>query len=169
MSDKKAKPAAPPSSGFNRDQAIDLLTTGKYSDFSIHCESTTFKFHKFMLSANCDFFKAAIDGGFKEGLDNEITIRETTPWAVAVAINHIYTADTEVPYSLHKIWPHLPDFESMSEIEKLERSVDVYILTDRFMLDSLNEGLANHIFEMVTDTDGKEWDSHVEFILNGAK
>lgn len=170
MSDTNSNPVLPETpSGLSSEKAIDLLTTAKYSDFTIRCENTTFKVHKFMLSANCDFFKAAIDGSFKEALENDITVKESTPWAVAAAIYYIYTADTGIPDNLHTIWPHLPDIQSMNESEKLERFVEFYMLADRFMLTSLNRDLAEEIASMVTIKNHKEDGPRIEFATNGAK
>ena len=41
-----------------------LLSSGKYSDLTVHCEDNAWKVHRIVMCAHSKFFAKACDGGF---------------------------------------------------------------------------------------------------------
>jgi hypothetical protein len=66
----------------------------------------TFHVHKVIIAAKSEFLEACVKGRFREGLENEVVVQETTPLAMASLLYYIYSGS----YSLDKVaqvWPEL--------------------------------------------------------------
>jgi hypothetical protein len=136
-------------------ETVDLLKTGKHSDFTIQCDDKMFAVHKIVLTTKSEFFRAAIESGFKEGTENKITIRETTPVAVAMVIAYLYFSSESYSPKISEIISHfnetLRDKFTDLEYQKttgLDDAMGVCLLADRLMLHELRD---------CADADMGEW------------
>lgn len=51
-----------------RDKRLKkLLETEEYSDLVVRCGNVELKVHKAVVCTGCEFFKGAVEGGFKVG------------------------------------------------------------------------------------------------------
>lgn len=128
------------SGGLSPAQCFDILKDSKYSDFVVRCDGKSFRVHKFMLATKSDYFRAAIDGGFKESAENQITMMDVRPAAMAVVILYLYWGAT----SLSQFYPHLnstfhDQFTPLeiNYIQSFAGHLDIYLLADRLMLPGL--------------------------------
>lgn len=135
-----------------------LLRTGKYSDFTVRCDNKVFNLHKIVLSYGSEFFRAAIDGGFKESTENLMIVNEAKPWIFAVVVAHLYFGNQTIDALLGKITKSFPksdafpvqftDFET-SNLCSFAGAVDIYQLADRMMLQELKQSAQEHIGEFL--------------------
>jgi hypothetical protein len=148
-------------SGLTRDQTIELLKTGKYSDFTIKCGDKSFAVHKNIVAAQSKFFRSAIDDGFKESLEHEITIEEASPLAVAMVVVYLYffqSAEKIDPEEIYEAYYETLHDKFTSEeyaaTTPFEDSVDIYLLADRLMLSGLRTAMDKDIgYDLVTAWD----------------
>ena len=88
----------------DRQNGIDLLKSEKYSDYTIHCESHSFKCHKNIISPKSQFIAKCIDGPFKEGNESALTLPETDPYILALLLTQLYTGEIDNKVA-RDIWP----------------------------------------------------------------
>ncbi|KPI36417.1 uncharacterized protein AB675_2889 [Cyphellophora attinorum] len=158
-------------SGLSRDQTVELLKTGKYSDFTIKCGNKSFAVHKAIIASRSDFFRVAIDSGFRETIENEITIGEAPPLAVAMVIVYLYIFKSSKQCDLGKLWgffcqTFLREFTDGEHDETLgfEDTINLYLLADRFMLPELRRAADKNIgWRLVTQwrMEGEDYDEDV--------
>lgn len=114
-------------------EAENALRDPQYSDFVIKCgDEASFNVHKFLISAKSKFLAACVKGSFREGVENELTVKETTPLALASLVFYMHSGH----YNLEKvveIWPYLRetnkflnDVEGQDMIE--DATTDVLLL-----------------------------------------
>lgn len=127
-----------------REQTIELLKTGKYSDFTIKCGHKCFAVHRIIIASQSNYFRTAIDSGFKEASENEITIQEASSWVVAVVIVYLYFFEELRGKSFEAVAELFGEtFADAFENEKdhtitdLDSTIQVYLLADRLMLEEL--------------------------------
>jgi hypothetical protein len=62
-------------------QTLDMLKTGKFSDFRITCRGEVFSVHENILYANSSskYFQANVDGAFKEYKTAELELIDVNP------------------------------------------------------------------------------------------
>jgi len=59
-----------------------LLSSGKYSDLTVHCEDNAWKVHKMVMCTHSKFFVKACDGKFMEAKSGEIILAGDEPLVV---------------------------------------------------------------------------------------
>ncbi|KAI9778216.1 MAG: hypothetical protein M1839_008333 [Geoglossum umbratile] len=72
-----------------------LFQSGKYSDLTITCGSEIFKVHRSVVCPRSQFFAAACNGKFKEGISGKIALIEDDPATVQRMLSYLYTLDYE--------------------------------------------------------------------------
>lgn len=94
------------------------------------------------LSSKSEYFRAAIDGGFKESTDNMITMMDVKPSAMAVVILHLYQGATDINGLTGNIETTFPNQFTMLEIQNIRSfagRLDIHLLADRLMLADLKK------------------------------
>ncbi|KPI36916.1 uncharacterized protein AB675_6036 [Cyphellophora attinorum] len=141
----------------DEEQTVDVLKTGKYSDFTIKCGDKSFAVHKVVIASHSDFFRAAIESGFKEATENEIIIRESTCVAVAMVITFLYflTNDDYSGLQTNRYMALRRQFYKAFRDKFKEKewkkntafgdALDTYLLADRYMLTELKEAADEEI------------------------
>jgi hypothetical protein len=140
----------------------ELLTSGRLSDFTIHCGDKAFKVHRMQIYSRSDYFKFIIDGEFQESLENAVTLEETNPPAVAMLLLIMYAGKSGLFLDkVYKVWQDLRPgttntvshtIENITEehfATELRTLVDVYVLSDRLMVDHVQAPLAQHILRLI--------------------
>lgn len=150
-------PDIPKLSTLPHDKAVDLLSTGKYSDFKVHCGSKTFLVHKAILSSGSEFFRAAIDSGFKESSEGAIEIKETTPLAVATVIRSIYIGTSPQRPTVEVIWPGKFSSGETRRGKDVDGLLELYLLADHLMLDGLKRKAAKHFLNLLVVREDGEY------------
>lgn len=91
----------------NQSEAIKALKEPEFADFVIRCGGSDAKFsvHKFLICAKSDFLAACVKGPFREGVQNELTVKETTPLAVASVVYYIYAGTYSIE-EVVRIWAY---------------------------------------------------------------
>ena len=95
-----------------------------------------------MITSSCEFFKRAIDGGFQESHENQITLEETTAFAVAIVILHLYTGSADLQFltsTIQDVFAEDFDAEDSKHGDTVEGLLEVYLLADRIMLEDLQQ------------------------------
>ncbi|KPI36468.1 uncharacterized protein AB675_2886 [Cyphellophora attinorum] len=130
----------------SRAHGMELLKTGQYSDFTIRCGDKTFAVHKNIIALKSEYFCKAIDSGFKESVENEITIQEATPIAVGVMIVFLYLCEhsSEAKFDaimedLLAVFPSTFTYEECGKTTRLEDVLAVYLLADRLLVPELRD------------------------------
>lgn len=121
-------------STFTRDEGLQMLRDTKYADFTIKCADSSWAVpvHKVILSACSPFFRATIQGGFKESEENILTIGESYPHIVAAVVASLYTGTLEL--DVNKIWPMDFPAEMVPTFAAPRHVLSVYLLADRLMV-----------------------------------
>ncbi|KAL2844136.1 BTB/POZ protein [Aspergillus pseudoustus] len=70
-----------------------LLLHGEYSDMKVVCEGFVFHVHRAILCSQSPFFKAAINGNFKEAMTNTIDLPEDDLWTIEHVLSFLYVGD----------------------------------------------------------------------------
>lgn len=153
-------------SALSRAETMELLETGKYSDFTIRCGSVSFSVHKNIIAPRSEFFHKAVNSGFKESIEDEITLKETAPFTVAMVIVYLYLCDDamtcEAAYIETAAYSVYDQYflqaagtgESNETPVRLEHFTDLYLLADRLMLDELREIADKGVGQILADA----WD-----------
>ncbi|KAI1390819.1 BTB/POZ protein [Hypoxylon trugodes] len=72
-----------------------LLEPEMFSDVAVKCGASTWKLHKSHLCSKSHWFRTALTGGFKEAQTSVITIDESDPELLFVAITWMYTGELD--------------------------------------------------------------------------
>jgi len=70
-----------------------LLSSGKYSDLTVHCEDNTWNVHKMVMCTHSKFFVKACDGKFMEAKSGEIILAGDEPLVVEAMLQALYEGD----------------------------------------------------------------------------
>ncbi|PYI35281.1 hypothetical protein BP00DRAFT_301273, partial [Aspergillus indologenus CBS 114.80] len=96
---------------------------GKYSDFALKCDGTTFPVHKVVICTQVEAFAAACKGGFKEASSGVYRIDAFQSSTVGYMVEYLYTGDYTTEYDckddigLCKTTPHPnPSTPILSEV-----------------------------------------------------
>ena len=80
-----------------RKDLKNLMKEGYFSDVSFILEDgSVIKAHKAILASRCEVFKTMLTSSMKEGLKDEIEIKDTNPEVFKNIINYIYTDEIEL-------------------------------------------------------------------------
>ncbi|PYH86718.1 hypothetical protein BO82DRAFT_397299 [Aspergillus uvarum CBS 121591] len=71
---------------------------GKYSDFALECDGTTFPVHKMVVCTQVKAFAAASKGGFKEASSGVYRIDAFQSSTVGYMVEYLYTGDYTTEY-----------------------------------------------------------------------
>ncbi|KAK4939979.1 hypothetical protein LTR10_019831 [Elasticomyces elasticus] len=82
--------------GKGPDAYLDLLKSGQYSDFIIHCQGYEFKLHRAVVCVASPMLNKACSGSFKEAKEGRIDLSEDDPAILARVILYLYTNDYDV-------------------------------------------------------------------------
>lgn len=63
-------------------------------------EQVTFKIPRGLLCHSSKFFDRALNGSFKEAVEQKISLEEDTVEAFQIVVQHMYTANPVLPYNL---------------------------------------------------------------------
>lgn len=75
----------------------NLLSDGTFSDLTFILDGgERIKAHKAILASRCDVFKTMLSSAMREGLKDEIEIKDTSPEVFKNIINYIYTDEVEL-------------------------------------------------------------------------
>jgi len=70
-----------------------LLSSGEYSDLTVHCEGNTWKVHKLVMCTHSKFFVKACGGEFMEAKSGEIKLAGDEPLVVEAMLQALYEGD----------------------------------------------------------------------------
>ncbi|KIV84353.1 hypothetical protein PV11_00137 [Exophiala sideris] len=82
--------------GNGPDAYLDLLKSGQYSDFIIHCQGYEFKLHRAVVCVASPMLNKACSGSFKEANEGRIDLSEDDPAILARVILYLYTNDYDI-------------------------------------------------------------------------
>ncbi|KAK4911093.1 hypothetical protein LTR66_017385, partial [Elasticomyces elasticus] len=111
----------------------DLLTTGRFSDFTIECGEAkeVFKVHKMVLCPASSYFSdVCLNGEFEESRTGKVHLADTDPEVLRCALQYVYTgkyASGELDIQ--------PGVDTVSK--RMWFHAKVYILADYISVDSL--------------------------------
>ena len=143
--------------------AGELLSSGRFSDFTIKCGGAEFKVHKSHLYVQSKYFQKVTDGPFRETADHSVTIDDAEPLAMAMLLRMMCTGDSGADLDkVYHAWPKLgpPTYTGTSAKDKdqflhdhfyweLETLVNVYVLADRLMVPVVANATAKYINDYV--------------------
>ncbi|KAK5115672.1 hypothetical protein LTR62_000761 [Meristemomyces frigidus] len=105
----------------------------KYSDFQLKHKSKSWIVHKFVLCAQCEYFRAALDAKMKEAKENCILVcEENDPKTVDAVLSFLYTRN----YGDHG--------KSETDQSPILLDVRVFILVDVYLINSLSTKAAGN-------------------------
>ncbi|KPI36441.1 uncharacterized protein AB675_2890 [Cyphellophora attinorum] len=149
---------------------LQWLETGKYSDFVVRCKDKVFNLHKSILASRSEYFRAAIDGGFRESSDGIMTIEETHPCALAAIVAFLYTGKKKISELIHLIISNSSNFPvRFSEQERMRVGnmtgfLDIYQLADLMMLSELKIAMQKEIGRFLFENHLNMFEYHVRLI-----
>lgn len=120
------------------EDACLVLKEAKFTDLIVQCEDMQFLVHRTFFYYKSDFFRAAIDGDFKEKQEGLINIRETSPRTMALVIIYCYTGLLELR-GPEKTWPKsFPARDSLAPIkDELADILELYQVADLLIIPGL--------------------------------
>ncbi|KAL2870157.1 BTB/POZ domain-containing protein [Aspergillus lucknowensis] len=97
MSTPAKQPASPPTAASTNPLLPEvmkwLLKTGQYSDMTVTCQGFKFPVHRAILCSQSLFFRAAMDGNFKEAETKTIDFTKDDPETIERVLSYLYTRD----------------------------------------------------------------------------
>ena len=120
------------------EQGLSLLQDPKYSDMTIVCGGHNFKVHKVIVCSTSPFFAKCLDGDFKEAREGTVTIGDTEPFVLGLALVYVYT-NTYHAQNVQSIWKQLkPPAKGVSDqLANTIQALEVYQLADRLLMPAL--------------------------------
>jgi hypothetical protein len=123
-------------SSLSLSEATEALKNPEFTDFVIKCsDEVSFKVHKFLICAKSEFLSACVKGPFRERLEGELVVRDTTAFAVASVVYFVYTGGYDIK-AIQAIWPELSrpslsshDQAANSKTDSIHREEDAGELT----------------------------------------
>ncbi|TVY83182.1 hypothetical protein LSUE1_G003669 [Lachnellula suecica] len=85
-----ATPAAAPA---RTTVNASMYESGKYSNMTIVCKEKTCRVHRCIVCLQSKPLAAAVDGGFKEGINKEVNLDDNEPEIVGKMLEYLYNAD----------------------------------------------------------------------------
>ncbi|CAK1364433.1 unnamed protein product [Cercospora beticola] len=137
------------------DSITGLFCDSTYSDATIQCGERKWRIHKAVVCSQCDFFKVAFDGRFKEGSNNTITLKEDHPNAVAAMLRFLYSTDYDDT-------AHNDNAES--DWHALAMNVHVHAIGDKYGLPALSK-LALFKFDVLLAQQGCDAPGFLQAII----
>ncbi|GIZ45581.1 hypothetical protein CKM354_000874100 [Cercospora kikuchii] len=137
------------------DSITGLFGDSTYSDATIQCGERKWRIHKAVVCSQCDFFKVAFDGRFKEGSNNIITLKEDYPNAVAAMLRFLYSTDYDDT-------AHNDNAES--DWHALAMNVHVHAISDKYGLPALSK-LALFKFDVLLTQQGCDAPGFLQAII----
>ncbi|KAJ4033405.1 hypothetical protein NW756_013015 [Fusarium oxysporum] len=101
----------------DRNDYMEFLETGGFSDLIIFCGNDRYRVHRLILGGRSNFFKVACNGNFKES-DGEINLPDDDPAAVRKMIGYLYNID------YNPTTKQMPDYEDDVEAELSDTEYD---------------------------------------------
>ncbi|VUC36828.1 unnamed protein product [Clonostachys rosea] len=93
-----------------REMSLEMLQSGKYSDFVLSCGGTEWKLHKAVVCIQCPVIAAAFDNGFNEATTGRITSHLDIETMTRL-VQFFYVGDYSTDPELAGTWPSLGKIE----------------------------------------------------------
>ena len=138
------------------EQGISLLKDPKFSDMTVVCGEHIFRVHKAIICSAFPFFAKCLESAFKESHTSTVTIGETEPFTLGLALIYIYTKGYDIG-DARNVWVNVKDAtEAQSQrFSTTINSLLVYELAGRLLMPEMQK-YASEKFK--SNLNGHKWD-----------
>ncbi|MCJ1433261.1 hypothetical protein MMC27_002620 [Xylographa pallens] len=123
----------------DRDRAVTA-----YTDFKIVCEEKTFDVHRVVLGTASEYFDKMLGSSFKEANTGMVMLDEVRAGHMEIILNYIYRNQ----YDSQSVGTH----------------VAIYVLADRFRIDSLMAAVIIKLDELMSSEDAHLLENIIEAV-----
>lgn len=132
---------------------LELLVTGKWSDFKMQCQDQVFNVHRAVLWGQSPFIDAAMDGDYQEASEQKLDLSAEEPSTVDVLLRYMYTG--EFTDALDSTLIDDDELIKYSALVKLHRLADFLLMKDlkRSVFDEVHRCMEEILVTNETDLD----------------
>jgi len=105
----------------------DIINFESFSDLTVICGRKKFRCHKVIMAARSTVFKAMLENEMQEKKTNEVKIEDSSPKAVRMMIDHIYT--DKLPENVNAIAVELIHLAVKYDLASLIQICEVSLLS----------------------------------------
>ncbi|OJI97995.1 hypothetical protein ASPVEDRAFT_147284 [Aspergillus versicolor CBS 583.65] len=136
----------------------DLFLHSQFSDMTVTCQGFTFKVHRSILCTQSDFFKAAMNGNFKEGKGLTVDLPKDDLETIERVLSFLYFNYYSEDSHIMDLSPHLKTRKATTSASRSKKKggdenitaynhVRVYVAADKFGILSLKKFAAERFGE----------------------